>query len=68
MGAAFIALKLLPTSESGDIEPLAMRFAGGTPSIPIVPTSGCDAGHGYARPLFRHKQSGANQLPARGDQ
>ena len=39
MGAAFIALKLLPTSESGDIEPLAMRFAGDTPSIPIVPTS-----------------------------
>ncbi|MBV72459.1 MAG: hypothetical protein CMH52_14130 [Myxococcales bacterium] len=39
MDAAFIALKLLPTSGEGDIQPLSMRFAGDIPSIPIIPTS-----------------------------
>ncbi|MEE2755523.1 MAG: DUF2330 domain-containing protein [Myxococcota bacterium] len=39
MDAAFIALKLLPSSGEGDIQPLSMRFAGDIPSIPIIPTS-----------------------------
>jgi len=36
---AFIALKLLPTAGSGDVQPLRLSFAGDTPAIPIVPTS-----------------------------
>ncbi len=39
MNAAFIALKLLPTSGEGDIQPISMRFAGDIPSIPIIPTA-----------------------------
>jgi hypothetical protein len=36
---AFIALKLLPTAGSGDVQPLRLSFSGDTPAIPIVPTS-----------------------------
>jgi len=39
MGSAFIALKLLPSAGSGDVQPLRLRFSGDIPSIPIVPTS-----------------------------
>ncbi len=39
MGAAFLALKLLPSSDSGDVQPLRLSFSGDTPAIPIIPTS-----------------------------
>ena len=39
MGAAFVALKLLPDADSGDVTPLRLSFPGDTPTIPIVPTS-----------------------------
>ncbi|MBV70446.1 MAG: hypothetical protein CMH52_03770 [Myxococcales bacterium] len=39
MGSAFIALKLLPAADSGDVQPLSLRFAGDIPAVPIVPTS-----------------------------
>ena len=32
-------MKLLPNAGSGDVQPLRLRFSGGIPSIPIVPTS-----------------------------
>ena len=39
MDAAFLALKLLPASDSGDVQPIRLSFSGDTPAIPIVPTS-----------------------------
>jgi hypothetical protein len=37
--AVFVAIKLLPGEDSGDIVPLHLSFPGNVPSIPIVPTS-----------------------------
>ena len=39
MGSAFVALKLLPGTDSGDIQPLELVFTGQLPAVPIVPTS-----------------------------
>ena len=39
MNSAFIAIKLLPGSDSGDIQPLRMTLSGDIPTIPIIPTS-----------------------------
>lgn len=39
LGAAFVAVKLLPDRESGDISPLRLSFTSSRPAIPIVPTS-----------------------------
>ncbi len=36
---AFVAIKLLPGSDSGDIVPLSLKFAGDRPSIPLIPTA-----------------------------
>ena len=38
-GAVFVAIKLLPGADTGDLVPLSLRFPGTTPTIPIVPTS-----------------------------
>jgi MYXO-CTERM domain-containing protein len=38
-GAVFVAIKLLPGEDVGDIVPLHLSFPGTTPTIPIVPTS-----------------------------
>ena len=38
-GAVFVALKLLPDSDAGDIVPLRLSFPGNRAAIPIVPTS-----------------------------
>lgn len=38
-GLAFVAVKLLPDRESGDISPLRLSFTSPRPAIPIVPTS-----------------------------
>jgi MYXO-CTERM domain-containing protein len=38
-GAVFVAIKLLPGEDVGDIVPLHLSFPGDTPTIPIVPTS-----------------------------
>ncbi len=38
-GAVFVALKLLPGADEGDIQPVRLRFPGNRPAIPIVPTS-----------------------------
>ena len=38
-GAVFVAIKLLPGEDVGDIVPLHLSFPGNTPTIPIVPTS-----------------------------
>jgi hypothetical protein len=38
-GSVFVAIKLLPGEDAGDIVPLQMRFPGDVPTIPIVPTS-----------------------------
>ncbi|MEZ4436479.1 MAG: DUF2330 domain-containing protein [bacterium] len=38
-GLAFVAVKLLPDRESGDISPLRLSFSAQRPAIPIVPTS-----------------------------
>ncbi|MCB9553742.1 MAG: DUF2330 domain-containing protein [Myxococcales bacterium] len=38
-GLAFVAVKLLPDRESGDISPLHLAFTADRPAIPIVPTS-----------------------------
>lgn len=37
-GAAFLVLKLLPGADSGDIQPLRLKFRGTAPTIPIRPT------------------------------
>ncbi len=39
MGAAFVAVKLLPDRESGDVAPLRLSFPSDRPTIPIVPTA-----------------------------
>ena len=39
MGAAFVAVKLLPDRDAGDVSPLRLSFPGDRPAIPIVPTS-----------------------------
>ena len=39
MGSAFVALKLLPSAGSGDVQPLKLSFGGDIPAVPIVPTS-----------------------------
>ncbi len=38
-GAAFVAVKLLPGRDAGDISPLRLSFTASNPAIPIVPTS-----------------------------
>ena len=38
MGNVFVALKLLPGTDAGDVQPLHLRFTSDTPAIPIVPT------------------------------
>jgi uncharacterized protein (TIGR03382 family) len=38
-GAVFVALKLLPGADEGDVQPIRLRFPGNRPAIPIVPTS-----------------------------
>ncbi|MEZ4469496.1 MAG: DUF2330 domain-containing protein [bacterium] len=38
MGSVFVAVKLLPGADSGDIAPLHLRFTSDTPAIPILPT------------------------------
>lgn len=38
-GAVFVAIKLLPGEDVGDLVPLRLSFPGSTPTIPIVPTS-----------------------------
>jgi MYXO-CTERM domain-containing protein len=38
-GAVFVAIKLLPGEDVGDIVPLHLSFPGDAPTIPIVPTS-----------------------------
>ena len=38
IGSVFVAVKLLPGTDSGDIAPLRLRFTSDTPAIPIVPT------------------------------
>ena len=39
LGAAFVAVKLLPDRDSGDISPLRLSFGASRPAIPIIPTS-----------------------------
>lgn len=39
VGAAFVAIKLLPGTDSSDIVPLHLSFNSATPTIPIIPTS-----------------------------
>lgn len=39
MGAVFVAIKLLPGNDAGDIAPLALTFTSELPAVPIVPTS-----------------------------
>ncbi|MEZ4465820.1 MAG: DUF2330 domain-containing protein, partial [bacterium] len=38
MGAVFVAVRLLPGADSGDIAPLHLRFTSDTPAIPLIPT------------------------------
>ena len=38
-GAAFVALKLLPGADAGDVQPLRLHFTAEDPAIPIVPTA-----------------------------
>ena len=38
MGSVFVAVKLLPGTDSGDIAPLRLRFTSDTPAIPLLPT------------------------------
>lgn len=38
-GAVFVALKLLPGSDSGDVSPLVLSFTSTSPAVPIVPTA-----------------------------
>ncbi len=38
-GLVFVAVKLLPDRDSGEISPLRLSYTAATPSIPIVPTS-----------------------------
>ncbi len=38
-GAVFVALKLLPGSDSGDVAPLVLSFTSSAQAVPIVPTS-----------------------------
>jgi MYXO-CTERM domain-containing protein len=37
-GAAFVALKLLPGNDAGDVTPLRLRFTAPLPAVPILPT------------------------------
>lgn len=37
-GSAFLALKLLPGTDAGDIQPIRLRYPGDVISIPILPT------------------------------
>ena len=39
LGAAFVALKLLPGADAADIVPLRLTFTGDTPAVPIRPTA-----------------------------
>jgi hypothetical protein len=39
LDSAFVAIKLLPGLDAGDIVPLRLSFPGDRPSIPIIPTS-----------------------------
>ncbi len=39
MGAAFVAIKLLPDRDAGDVSPLRLSFPGDRPTIPILPTA-----------------------------
>lgn len=39
LGAVFVALRLLPGADAGDVQPLRLRFTSQLPAIPIVPTS-----------------------------
>lgn len=39
MGAVFVAIKLLPGNDAGDIAPLQLSFTSGLPAVPILPTS-----------------------------
>jgi hypothetical protein len=38
-GAVFVAIKLLPGEDTGDLVPLHLSFPGNAPTIPIVPTA-----------------------------
>lgn len=38
-GAVFVALKLLPGTDSGDVSPLHLTFTSPNPAVPIVPTA-----------------------------
>ena len=38
-GAVFVALKLLPGTDAGDVQPLRLKFTAPSATIPIVPTS-----------------------------
>lgn len=38
-GASFVAIKLLPGSDSGDITPVHLTFPSSRPAVPIVPTA-----------------------------
>ena len=39
LNLAFVAIKLLPGLDAGDIAPLRMSFPGDRPSIPLIPTA-----------------------------
>ncbi len=38
-GAVFVALKMLPGTDAGDIQPLHLTFTSPAPAVPIVPTA-----------------------------
>ncbi len=38
-GAVFVALKLLPGTDSGDVSPIHLTFTSPSPAVPIVPTA-----------------------------
>jgi MYXO-CTERM domain-containing protein len=39
MGAVFVAIKLLPGNDAGDIAPLQLSFTSALPAVPILPTA-----------------------------